>query len=455
MRPNAIVDTLPAAPPFTLRARLLSPLGGGGYANEPDALVSVEESGRIERIAPLGGQPAESAYDARPLLLLPGLIDTHVHLPQIPMAGTGFGIRIMDWLPQVMHPIERGFDEEASRRLSPVYFQAFAAAGTTTGCIYTSVDLGAVHAAFAAAEAHGMRVIMGQPLMDKLRYDHDIPDDRVTEVRLREAAETCERWHGMDEGRIQYAFTPRWALQSSRELMAGSAHLAREMDAYWQTHIAEDHGEPASVAAEFPEAIDFLDVYDRAGGLGPRSVLAHAVHLNDRELARVKQTGTALAHCPASNIYLGGGIMRLARYRELGLKVGLGTDVAGGWSLSLFVAMQAGAISQNARALFLGDAEGDVTGRLGPLEWLRLATLDGAAALGLEDQIGSLESGKEADMVLVDPDLASPLPGDAVAELDRTDLVLGRMMFRPHPDMVRAAWVRGRRLAGPADWEPG
>jgi guanine deaminase len=395
------------------------------------------------------------AVDVRPLLLLPGLVDAHVHLPQIAIAGVGFGIRIMDWLPQVMHPVERGFDEQASRRLSPRYFREFARAGTTTACIYTGVDFAATQAAFAAAEEHGMRVIMGQPLMDRRRYEHDVPDDRVTEVRLREAEETCRRWNGRDGGRIRYAFTPRWALQCSMRMMSESARLARDLGAYWQTHIAEDFGEPGEVAREFPDALDFLDVYDRAGGLGDRTILAHAVHLNDRELRRVGETGTALAHCPVSNLYLGGGIMRLARYRELGLKVGLGSDVAGGYTLSLFAVMQVGALGQNARALFLGDAEGDRGGRLGPSDWIRLGTLDGARAIGLGEVIGSLEAGKEADLVLVDPALTSPVPGDPVADLDRTDFLLSRLIFRPHPDMVRAAWVRGRRLSGPAGWEPG
>jgi guanine deaminase len=238
-------------------------------------------------------------------------------------------------------------------------------------------------------------------------------------------------------------------------MLRESARLAADRGTYWQTHIAEDPAEPAAIMAEFPEALDFLDVYDRAGGLGPKAILAHAVHLNDRELARIGETGTSIAHCPASNIYLGGGIMRLARYRSLGLKVGLGSDVAGGFTCSMFAVMQVGAICQNARSGFFGDAEGDLSGRLDPFDWLRLASLDGARCLGLEHRIGSLEAGKEADMILVDHALTSPVQGEPLAEFPDGHSLMARLIFRSHPDMVRAAWVRGRRLPGPAGWNRG
>lgn len=448
---------VPTQPPFTLKARVLSPLGSGDLLDEADGVVVVDASGRISRAGRASDLPeaatAGAVVDVRPLLLLPGLIDMHAHLPQLPISGVGFGVGLLDWLGDLMHPIERGFDEEASRRLCPRYFREFAAAGSTTACLYSSVDAGATNEAFAAAETHGMRVVMGQPLMDRGRYDGDIPDDKVTDVRLNEAAETCARWNGRDDGRILYAFTPRWALHCSREMMRESARLAKQMDAYWQTHIAEDPDEVGQVVEEFPEAQDFLDVYDRAGGLGPRTVLAHAVHVNDRELQRIGESGSSIAHCP-SNVWLGGGMMRLAHYRKIGLKVGLGSDVGGSVGLSLFVAMQIGAMSQNARRVLLGDAEGDARGRLQPLDWLGVASLDGARCLGLEDRIGSIERGKEADMILVDPALTSPVRGEPIADFDLAAYLMGRLIFRAHPQMVRAAWVRGRRLPGPAGWDP-
>ncbi len=207
--------------------------------------------------------------------------------------------------------------------------------------------------------------------------------------------------------------------------------------------MSEDPFEIAEVHRLFPDATDYVDVYDRAGGLGPRSVLAHAIHVSDRELDRLVETGTHVAHCPASNLFIGAGVMPLARYLRAGLSVGLGSDVSGGPDASIFSVMRIGAYAQMARRS-LDDDEGSV---LTPLDWLRMGTFEGARALGLDDVIGSLEVGKEADMIVVDPALIAPLDGQPPDD-DPADLA-SRLVFRAHPDMVRAAWVRGRRLAGP------
>ena len=216
--------------------------------------------------------------------------------------------------------------------------------------------------------------------------------------------------------------------------------------------VSTSPGEIAEVARLFPEARDYVDVYERAGGLGERTVLAHAIHLSDRELARLVETGTRVAHCPSSNLFIGAGVMPLARWLEAGVVVGLGSDVSGGPELSLFSVMRAGAYSQMARRSLAGDG---LPPPLAPLEWLRLGTIDGARALGLEDRIGSLEVGKEADVIVVDPAMTAPLRGggglaaEDAALLDDPAALVSRLIFRTHPDMVRAAWVRGRKLEGP------
>jgi guanine deaminase len=197
------------------------------------------------------------------------------------------------------------------------------------------------------------------------------------------------------------------------------------------------------VARLFPDALDYLDVYDRAGGLGPRTVLAHAIHLSDREIARLAESGAAVAHCPASNLFLASGEMRLARYREAGIPVALGSDVSGGPELSIFATMRAGAFVQSALRVDAGSA---APPPLAPLDWLRLGTYEGARALGIAAETGSLEVGREADVIAVDPRLVAPVPGE---DSDDPAEVMSRLAFRPHPDMVRAAWVRGRLLDGP------
>jgi guanine deaminase len=376
------------------------------------------------------------------------MVDTHAHLPQIPHAGLGAGLDLLSWLERYIFPLERGFDTATAERVAPAAWRAFAAAGTTTVMVYGAVYEASLDVAFRTAEAHGIRAIIGKVMMDRVTYDPTIDPTTILDRSLAESARLIERWHGADDGRLRYAVTPRFAVSCTAELLRESAALAAATGTYWQTHVSEDRGEIAEVARLFPEALDYVDVYDRAGGLGPRTILAHAVHLTDRELDRLVETGTRVAHCPVSNLFLASGVMPLGRYLEAGLTVGLGSDVAGGPDLSIFSVMRDGFYAQNARSL-AADADADEAPMpaTGPLDWIRLGSLAGAQALGLGDVTGSLEAGKEADIIAIDPSVIAPLDGQS-ADDDPVDLA-SRLVFRAHPAMVRAAWVRGRRLDGP------
>ena len=439
---------LPGAPPFAIRARLLTPLDDGGTLHEPDGLLVTDAAGRITYAGAAGAPEAPAAardlaIDLRPWVLLPGMVDLHAHLPQLPNAGLGAGLDLLTWLDRYIFPLERAFDASTAERVAPAAWRAFAAAGTTTALVYGAVYEASLDATFRAAEAHGIRAIVGKVMMDRGTYDREIAPSAILGQSLAETGRLIERWHGADDGRLRYAVTPRFAVSCTADLLRESAALSAATGTYWQTHVSEDTGEIAAVAELFPEALDYVDVYERAGGLGPRSVLAHAVHLSDRELARLVSTGTRVAHCPISNLFLASGVMPLGRYLEAGLSVGLGSDVAGGPDLSIFAVMRVGFYAQNARRV-AGLEHGPV---LAPLDWLRLGSLGGARALGLDADIGSLEAGKEADLIVVDPSFAAPLAGQP-ADDDPADLA-SRLIFRSHPDMVRGAWVRGRRLEGP------
>jgi guanine deaminase len=445
---------LPDRPPFALRARILSPLDAGGTLDLRDGILEVDVRGRIASIrdgAEVLGAAADALepIDLRPFVILPGMVDLHAHLPQLPNAGLGAGLDLLSWLDRYIFPLERRFDAAGDAvRLAPAAFRAFAAAGTTTVLAYGAVYKASMEGAFRAAEVHGIRAILGKVMMDRMTYDETIDPSTILERSVRESEELIAEWHGADDGRLGYAVTPRFAVSCTSEMLTQSAALAERTGAWWQTHLSEDPGEIAEVARLFPEATDYVDVYDRAGGLGPRTVLAHAVHLSDRELARLVAADARVAHCPASNLFLASGIMPLARYLEAGLKVGLGSDVAGGPEASLFSVMRVGFYAQAA----LRTIGGEERRPLGPLGWLRLGTLDGARSLGLGDRIGSIEAGKEADLIAVDPRLTSALPDlpyDA-AQVEPEEVV-SRLIFRTHSDMVRAAWVRGRRLEGPAE----
>ena len=436
---------LPDRPPFALRARLLTPLASGGTQHEADGLVLVDGAGRLAFVGPAASRPVEAAtaIDVRPWVVMPGMVDLHAHLPQLQNAGLGFALDLLTWLDRLTFPTERSWaDPSVAERLAPATFEAFAAAGTTTVLAYGVVYEAATDAAFRAAEAHGIRAILGKVMMDRGTYDPIIEPSTILDRSLRESADLISRWHGADDGRLGYAVTPRFAVSCTAEMLRESAALARSTGAWWQSHVSEDPFEITEVRRLFPDTLDYVDVYDRAGALGERTVLAHAIHLSEREVARLVETGTRVAHCPASNLFIGAGVMPLARWIGAGLGVGLGTDVSGGPDLSLFSVMRVGAYAQMARRSLVGD-EGGI---LDPFGWLRRATLDGAQALGLEDVIGSLEAGKEADLIAVDASMTAALPG---ADDDAPEDLMSRLIFRAHPDMVRGAWVRGRRLEGP------
>ena len=435
---------LPQRPPFALRARVLTPLQDGGTLHLPDGLVEVDASGRMAAVAPWtdGAAPA-SVRDVRPWVVMPGLVDLHVHLPQMPNAGLGAGMQLLDWLERYIFPLEQAYDREVAEAQAPMALRALAAAGTTTIAAYAALWPESADACFAAAEAHGIRAVIGKVMMDRVTYDERIARSDILETSLRQSAELCERWHGTDDGRLRYAFTPRFAVSCSAEMLAESARLADHYGAHWQTHLAEDAGECETVQALFPESRDYLDVYERAGGLTPHAILAHAIHLSDSEVARLAASGARVAHCPASNLFLSSGMMPLARYLAAGVPVGLGSDLAAGPELSMFSVMRAGAVTQRVLQL---TGSGYAPKALQPLDWLRMGSLEGARALGLGEITGSLEAGKEADLIVVDPGMTAPLPGADPVDLAEPEELMSRLIFRAHPEMVRGAWVRGRLL---------
>ena len=409
---------------------------------EEDALIAVDATGRLAGIGPADAAQSDAVVDLRPWVVMPGLVDLHAHLPQLPNAGVGAGLRLLTWLERYIFPLERDFDEAAAEQLAPAAFRAFARAGTTTVVAYGAIWQPSLDVCFRAAEAHGIRAVIGKVMMDRLSYDTQRQAHEVLELSLRQSADLCARWDGRDEGRLRYAFTPRFAVSCSAEMLRESARLAAATGAYWQTHLAEDRAEIEEVRTLFPDALDYTDVYDRAGGLTPRAILAHAIHLSDREIERVGETGAVVAHCPASNLFLASGAMPLARYLAAGMRIGLGSDVAAGPDVSMFGVMRAGAYTQNALH-GMGLAAG---GAMPPEAWLRLGTQGGADALGIGDRIGSVEEGKEADLILVDPSATLPLPDARAAADDGPDEILSRLIYRAHPEMVRGAWVRGRLL---------
>lgn len=434
------IPSLPIRAPWLVRARLLTPLADGGTRYEPDALIAVDAAGRLERVTawPTDGVDGP-VVDLRPLVVLPGMVDLHVHLPQVPAAGIGAGLDLLTWLERHIFERERRFRTTVAEQQVPGVLRAMAAAGTTSFLAYGAIWADSTDAAFRAAEAHGIRAAIGAVMMDRLSYDDETPPGERMDRALTDAETLIARWDGVDDGRLRYAVTPRFAVSCTAELLRDSAALADRTGVLWQTHVSEDAGEMATVRDLFPAARDYLDVYDRAGALGERTVLAHAIHLSEREVARLVETGTRTAHCPVSNLFISSGVMPLVDRLEAGAITGLGSDVAGSPELSVFAQMRTGFYAANARRVALDDPRPAPD----PLTFLRLGTYEGARALGQEAISGSIEVGREADLIAIDPRLTLPPGGE---DTDDPLGLMGRIIFRERPGMVRAAWVRGRLL---------
>ena len=445
------------------RAHLLSPRDATRLWEIPDGALVVDGAGRIAAVGPFAevaaAHPGEPLQDLGARWILPGLVDLHSHLPQHEAVAMD-GEELLPWLKAHIFPAEIRFeDPEWAALAARIYFRDQLALGTTTTVVYASVHQEATHRAFQEAERAGIRTVMGKVMMDQ-----HTPDRlrESTAASLAQSEELCADWHGRDGGRLQYAFTPRFAPTCSMELLRGAGRLAEKHAAFVQTHLSENLDELQWVHELFPAARDYTDVYAGAGLLGPRTLLGHCIHLSPAERGAIGAAGAAIVHCPRSNAFLKSGIMPLRRWLDEGLTVGLGTDVGAGPSLDLWAEMAMACTASKLRwadqqtqgrrlaALGLPEPERarlhqalglDPDLPIDPTQALALATLGGARALGLGERIGSLEVGKDADFIVVDPARVDPAPDRGPEPAEQ---VLSRLLYRSGTGMVRASYVRGR-----------
>lgn len=368
-------------------------------------------------------------HDHRGHLILPGFIDTHVHSPQLDVIGA-FGHGLLDWLDTYTFPAELRYADEAVARQGAVRFlNALLAHGTTSAVVFPTVHKHSVETLFEEAQARGMRLIAGKVLMDASTLAA-LRDD-VAQAE-RDCVDLIARWHGRD--RLAYAVTVRFALSSTPGQLAMAGRLCQaHPGVYMQTHVAETLEEVEAVRQRFPQARSYLDVYDQAGLLHSRSVLAHGIHLDDRDRAVLRDAKAQIAHSPTSNLFLGSGKFDWPQAEAAGLNVSVATDVGGGTSLSMQRTLAA---AYKVQAL-LGH-------RLTAWKALHAATRGAAEALLLGDEIGSFEAGHTADVCVW------KWAAGAVAEhrlglaRDLHDKVFAWMMLGDERNLA-AAYVAGRR----------
>ncbi len=326
--------------------------------------------------------------DLRGCTILPGFVDTHIHFPQVRVIG-GLGHSLLDWLEQVTLPEEaRMADASYAAAIAEEFVRGLASHGTTTALVFGAHFVEATAALFDAAERARLRVIGGLVLSDRmLRPElHTTPD-----AAWRNSVDLIERVRG--RGRLGYAVIPRFALSASEAVLeVCQALLKRDASLRFTTHINENAREIEAVAAHFPWASDYLDVYEKYDLVGRLSVLAHNVHAGDSEIERVAARGASVAHCPCSNAALGSGIFPMRRHMDRNARFALGSDVGGGTGF--------GILKEALQAHLLQRVAADPM-TVTPAQMLYLATRAGAEALGMEAEIGDFSVGNQADFVVL------------------------------------------------------
>ncbi len=366
----------------------LSDPGMDGVRYRSDHWLLIE-GGRIVGTRP-GSEPLDASWvceDHSGRLILPGFIDTHVHSPQLDVIAS-YGTELLDWLNNYTFPAERAYADPGTAEAGAARFlDALLANGTTSAVVFPTVHKVSADRLFAAAEAREMRILAGKVLMDRHAPDglrDEAPADEHDSVEL------IERWHG--RGRNAYVVTVRFAPTSTQRQLDMAGRLCQaDPTLYMQTHVAENRDEVKWVAELFPSARSYLDVYTRAGLLNRRSVLAHAVWLDDEDRAVLRDTGAQIAFCPSSNLFLGSGLFNWQANIDAGVPVSMASDVGGGTSLSMLRTMADG-----YKVCAMGGR------RLTAWAALHAATRAPAIALDLDHEIGSFDNGRLADVCIWD-----------------------------------------------------
>lgn len=387
---------------IAFRAKLLTFVGdpattAGGACFEEDGLLIVEDG----RVAAAGAYSALRARITQETtlvqwpgkLIAPGFIDTHVHYPQTEMIASP-AAGLLPWLDTYTFPTERSFeDPEHAANVAEFFLDQLLACGTTTALTYCTVHPGSADALFEASEARNLRMVAGKVLMDR-NCPEFLRD--TAQSGYDDSAALIARWH--KRGRQLYALTPRFAPTSTPAQLEACGALARlHPDVFIQSHVSENTDEVKWVADLFPGHRSYLGVYEHYGLLRRRAVYGHCIHLDDDDRARMAETGAVASHCPTSNLFLGSGLFDFEKAKQAGMPVALGTDVGGGTSFSMLQTMN----EAHKVARMTGH-------HLTASRMFWLATAGAARALGLDDTIGTLRPGAEADFIVLDPE-ATPL----------------------------------------------
>lgn len=395
------------------RGILLNPRSETDCAFYPDGLLVVDDAGRVAAIGNI--QSVSQRFDARaleivesnpPPLILPAFTDVHLHWVQNRIRGSAKGQGLLRWLDDCVWPEEALFaGVEYAKQAAAEFFADLARHGTMVGCVYSSVHETALEA---------FRPPFGHFLVGNVLMTENCPP--TLQQKAEDVLAITRKW--AEKATIGFAVSPRFALTCSMDVMKQAAGIAQRHNCVIQTHLAENLEEVALVHQRFPDCRSYTEVYQRAGLLGPRTILGHCIYLDDDELAILKAADAVIAHCPTSNEALGSGRMPIERIQNAGIRWALATDIAAGPSLSMLHVMKT-FLRVHAAAGF----------RFSPTEALYRATLAGAEALGLANDCGNLDVRKEANFLQLD--------SSAIQSTKSADEVLSALLDSKETDFAR------------------
>ncbi|EJD05871.1 guanine deaminase [Fomitiporia mediterranea MF3/22] len=406
--------------------------------------------------------------------ILPGFVDTHTHAPQVPNTGRGQQYELLEWLDKMTFPMEARYQDILfAKRIYTEVVRRFIDCGTTTCCYYGSVHLEATKTLADIVLDFGQRALVGKCCMDR-----ECPDDvrdYSAGASVEETKELIAYIRSLKSDLVQPVITPRFAISCTNELLRGLGDLAKlDSTLAIQTHISENKGEIILTQALFPDCPTYTSVYDTYDLLGKRTILAHGVRLEDEELQLIKKKGAGISHCPTSNFNIRSGMAKVGEMLDRGIKVGLGTDVSGGYSPSILTAIQHASICSKMVAVQseidvdVGAPErpGFANKQLPIATLLYLATLGGASLCCMEDKIGSFAPGKSFDALIVSarPETGNPSMwslSDEFLEICSTsrprggseakqalDALLERFLFCGDDRNILKVFVQGRCIGG-------
>lgn len=368
-------------------------------------------------------------------LIIPGLIDTHTHLPQYSFAGLG-NLPLLPWLEKYTFPQEMRFaNSKVARTLADIFFKDLLSHGTTSVIAYATAHKEATETAFQSAIDLGIRAHIGQVWMNR-----NAPQEMLLspDTAYRQSEEILKWYHGKNG--CEFVVTPRFAVSCSREMLEMSGALRKEYNLLLQSHLSENKDEINSVLKLFPDCAHYTEVYEKTGILSDKTLLGHSIYLAKDEKEILKESGTILVHCPTSNRFLGSGIMPLRNYLSEKQKVTLGTDVAAGFTLSMFHEMKE-AIESSKQFHFFQEHKN--LSAISPEEAFALATICGAEAMGKADSLGNFSEEKYADFIVVDDMKTHPEGNTSVLYASMPER-LSRLLYRYEKGMVKKTFIAGK-----------